>query len=209
MTFLMGSQGHEHFFRTKEHVFDIREAYAMTVTTFGPGVCYDVKQSRMAEQFAFFKDGLSDKAFVKYIDLIQQEVERYFTTEWGNEGEADLLQSLSDVFTLTSSRCLLGEEIRKRWKDSGMAEHYCKFCEGMILLFVVCEILTLLTVLIYRYRRHVSHLLTSSSSVYPLPKQLHWIILLYPFCSFFHGFPILIAPSVSTHGNCLKESLPR
>lgn len=49
MTFLMGTDGHGHFFRTKEHVFDIREAYAMTVTTFGPKVCYDVPQSRMAE----------------------------------------------------------------------------------------------------------------------------------------------------------------
>ena len=49
MTFLMGTDGHGHFFRAKEHVFDIREAYAMTVTTFGPKVCYDVPQSRMAE----------------------------------------------------------------------------------------------------------------------------------------------------------------
>lgn len=33
MTFLFGSDGHAHFFRAKEDVFDIREAYAMTVTT--------------------------------------------------------------------------------------------------------------------------------------------------------------------------------
>lgn len=98
----------------------------MTVTTFGKGVCYDVPQSRMAEQFAFFKDGLSDKAFVKYMELVQDEVANFFTQEWGDEGQADLLQSLSNLFTLTSSRCLLGEEIRKRWKASGMAEHYCK-----------------------------------------------------------------------------------
>lgn len=50
MTFLFGTDGHAHFFRAKEDVFDIREAYAMTVTTFGKGVCYDVPQSRMAEQ---------------------------------------------------------------------------------------------------------------------------------------------------------------
>ena len=46
MTFLFGTSGHAHFFRAPEHVFDIREAYAMTVTTFGPGVCYDVPQSK-------------------------------------------------------------------------------------------------------------------------------------------------------------------
>lgn len=113
--------------QAREHVFDIREAYAMTVITFGPGVCYDCPQSKMAQQFAFFKDGLSDDSFVQYMVLIQDEVKTFFEQEWGDEGEADLLQSLSDLYTLTSSRCLLGEEIRKRWKDSGMAEHYSKF----------------------------------------------------------------------------------
>jgi len=42
MTFLFDVAGHAHFFRAPENVFDIRKAYAMTVTTFGPGVCYDV-----------------------------------------------------------------------------------------------------------------------------------------------------------------------
>lgn len=42
MTFLTGSEGHAHFFKQREHVFDIREAYAMTVTTFGPGVSCNV-----------------------------------------------------------------------------------------------------------------------------------------------------------------------
>lgn len=125
MTFLTGSEGHAHFFKQREHVFDIREAYAMTVITFGPGVCYDCPQSVMAQQFAFFKDGLSDTSFIRYMDLVQDEVATFFEQEWGEEGEADLLQSLSDLYTLTSSRCLLGDEIRNLWKDSGMAEHYC------------------------------------------------------------------------------------
>lgn len=33
MTFLTGSEGHAHFFKQREHVFDIREAYAMTTIT--------------------------------------------------------------------------------------------------------------------------------------------------------------------------------
>jgi sterol 14-demethylase len=127
MTFLTGSEGHAHFFKAREHEFDIREAYKMTVTTFGPGVCYDCPQAKMAQQFAFFKDGLSDESFVKYMELVQEEVALFFEQEWGDEGEADLLQSLSEVFTLTSSRCLLGDEIRERWKASGMAEQYCEY----------------------------------------------------------------------------------
>lgn len=124
MTFLTGSEGHAHFFKQREHVFDIREAYAMTVITFGEGVCYDVDQRKMAEQFAFFKDGLSDSCFVKYMEIVQEEAVRYFEKYWGDSGEADLLQTLSDLFTLTSSRCLLGDEIRERWSESGMAESY-------------------------------------------------------------------------------------
>lgn len=127
MVFLTGSDGHAKFFKEREKVFDIREAYAMTVITFGPGVCYDCPQSKMAQQFAFFKDGLSDSKFVEYMQLVQEEVATYFDNEWGDEGEADLLESLSNLFTLTSSRCLLGEEVKKRWKSSGMAEHYSKF----------------------------------------------------------------------------------
>jgi len=127
MTFLTGTDGHAHFFKARERVFDIREAYAMTVITFGPGVCYDCPQSKMAQQFAFFKDGLSDECFVEYMKLVQEEVATFFEQEWGDEGEADLLQSLSDLFTLTSSRCLLGDEIRERWKASGMAEHYREY----------------------------------------------------------------------------------
>jgi sterol 14-demethylase len=127
MTFLTGSEGHAKFFKAPEKTFDIREAYAMTVTTFGPGVCYDCPQSKMAQQFALFKDNLSDAKFIEYMDLVQDEVASFFEEFWGDEGEADLLASLSDLYTLTSSRCLLGPEIRQKWKSSGMAEHYCKF----------------------------------------------------------------------------------
>ena len=47
--------------------------------------------------------------------IIQREVEAYFEENWGDAGEKDLLNALSEVFTLTSARCLLGPEIRKQW----------------------------------------------------------------------------------------------
>lgn len=58
------------------------------------------------------------------MQLVQEETVQYFEKHWGASGEADLLQTLSDLFTLTSSRCLLGDEIRAQWNESGMAEHY-------------------------------------------------------------------------------------
>ena len=80
------------------------------------------------------------------MELVQDEVATFFEQEWGDEGEADLLASLSDLYTLTSSRCLLGDEIRKLWKDSGMAEHYCTYKNNVhtiaFIVFVVpvdCE----------------------------------------------------------------------
>ena len=66
------------------------------------------------------------------MDYVQDEVQKYFFQMWGDEGEGDLLDALSNVFTLTSSRCLLGEEIRQRWNESGMAEHYFALDESFI-----------------------------------------------------------------------------
>jgi hypothetical protein len=54
--------------------------------------------------------------------LVQDEVSIVFERECRDEGEVDLLAFLSDVFTLTRSRYLFGEEIRKKWNSSGSGE---------------------------------------------------------------------------------------
>ena len=36
-----------------------------------------------------------------------------FFKKWGDEGEVDLLQELSDLIILTASRCLMGKEVRE------------------------------------------------------------------------------------------------
>jgi hypothetical protein len=77
---------------------------------------------------------LSDAKFVEYMKLVQEEVATYFENEWGDEGEADLLESLSNLFTLTSARCLLGEEVKKRWNESGMAEHYSELISFTLII---------------------------------------------------------------------------
>jgi len=115
MTYFMSSEGHHTFFSAKEEVYDIREAYKCTVVTFGPGVCYDCPVRKMGEQLGFFKTGLTADKYQSYVPIIQREVEAYFEEHWGDAGEKDLLNALSEVFTLTSARCLLGPEIRKQW----------------------------------------------------------------------------------------------
>jgi sterol 14-demethylase len=69
----------------------------------------------MGEQLGFFKTGLTSDKYFSYVELIQREVEQYFTENWGDAGEKDLFGALSEVFTLTSARCLLGPEIREQW----------------------------------------------------------------------------------------------
>lgn len=115
MTYLMGTEGHQEFFAAKEHVYDIREAYKCTIVTFGPGVCYDCPIKKMGEQLGFFKTGLTADKYFSYVGIIQQEVEQYFDENWGDGGEKCLFNALSEVFTLTSARCLLGPEVRALW----------------------------------------------------------------------------------------------
>jgi len=123
MTFMMSSDGHNEFFKAKEEVYDIREAYKCTVVTFGPDVCYDCPVKKMGEQLGFFKTGLTTDKFYSYVDVIQDEVEAYFDEHWGDAGEGCLFEALSEVFTLTSARCLLGPEIREKWSGD-MSQKY-------------------------------------------------------------------------------------
>lgn len=71
MTFLLSTEGHEFFFQQPEEDFDAAAAYKFTVTTFGPGVCYDAPPKLMYQQFGFFKTGLEAKKFYKYANIIQ------------------------------------------------------------------------------------------------------------------------------------------
>lgn len=115
MTFLMSSEGHSHFFKGKEDTYDIREAYKCTVVTFGPDVVYDCPVKKMGEQLGFLKTGLTRDKYHSYVPAIQEEVVQYFESKWGDAGEGCLFEALSELFTLTSARCLLGPEIRARW----------------------------------------------------------------------------------------------
>lgn len=117
MTFLMSSEGHDFFFQQPEEDFDASDAYKFTVTTFGPGVCYDAPPKLMYQQFGFLKTGLEAKKFYRYTGIIQHELEQYFAA-WGDAGERCMFTALNEVFTLTSSHCLMGPEIRAQWHAS-------------------------------------------------------------------------------------------
>merc|ERR1712216_1016407 len=112
ITFLIGPKVSEHFFKAKDTEMSQKEVYEFNVPTFGKGVVFDVDHTTRAEQFRFFADSLKSNRLRQYVGMMVKEAEEYFG-KWGDEGEVDLLDALSELIVLTASRCLLGREIRE------------------------------------------------------------------------------------------------
>jgi sterol 14-demethylase len=76
---------------------------------------------------------MSDK-MKTYCDKIVGEVSAYFA-KWGQSGEIDLHEAMSEITVLTASRCLLGDEIRETLHDR-FAALYKHLNDGMTHLTV-------------------------------------------------------------------------
>ena len=112
ITFLIGPKVSEHFFKARDTEMSQKEVYEFNVPTFGKGVVFDVDHITRAEQFRFFANSLKSDRLRQYVGMMIKEAEDYFA-KWGDEGEVDLLDALSELIVLTASRCLLGREIRE------------------------------------------------------------------------------------------------
>ena len=112
ITFLIGPQVSEHFFRGNDETISQKEVYEFNVPTFGKGVVFDVDHRVRREQFKFFAESLKPSRLRTYVDQMVEEAEMFFA-KWGDSGEVDLLHELSSLIILTASRCLLGREIRE------------------------------------------------------------------------------------------------
>ncbi|CAL6302658.1 unnamed protein product [Bathycoccus prasinos] len=112
ITFLIGPKVSEFFFKAKDVEMSQKEVYEFNVPTFGKGVVFDVDHQTRAEQFRFFADSLKSERLRTYVGMMVKEADAFFE-KWGDEGEVDLLDSLSELIVLTASRCLLGREIRE------------------------------------------------------------------------------------------------
>jgi len=83
-----------------------------TVPVFGKYVVYDAPPDILLEQRKFVGGGLTVKRFKTDVPYIEEETAAYFAKHWGNEGEAELMESFNEVTVVTSTRCLQGKEIR-------------------------------------------------------------------------------------------------
>ncbi|OQU83546.1 hypothetical protein SORBI_3005G132300 [Sorghum bicolor] len=116
ITFLIGPEVSSHFFNGVDSEMSQNEVYQFTVSSFGPGVLYDVDYATRQEQFRFFGDAMHVSKLRGYVPLLVQEAEAYFS-KWGESGTVDLKSEMERVVLVTASRCLLGREVREKLFD--------------------------------------------------------------------------------------------
>ncbi|ELU17794.1 hypothetical protein CAPTEDRAFT_173561 [Capitella teleta] len=111
-TYLVGSDAAALMFNSKNENLNAEEVYnKLTGPVFGKGVAYDVPHPVFLEQKKMLKTGLNIARFREHIPMIVDETEEYFK-RWGNSGQKDLFQAMSELIILTASSCLHGPEIR-------------------------------------------------------------------------------------------------
>mmetsp|Transcript_65429 Transcript_65429/g.76881 ORF Transcript_65429/g.76881 Transcript_65429/m.76881 type:complete len:480 (+) Transcript_65429:215-1654(+) len=113
LTFLVGPEAHEPFFKLGDNVLAQEEVYGFMKTVFGAGVVYDATRKKRQVQFQSMANGLRVSRLKNYVPKIEKET-RDFIESWGDEGEIDLLSALSELTILTSSRCLHGDDVREQ-----------------------------------------------------------------------------------------------
>jgi len=113
MTFLIGPEAQEAFCKASDEVLSQDEVYEFMTPVFGPGVVYDATKKKRQVQFSSMANGLRTARLKGYVEKIEKET-RDFLADWGEEGEIDLFQALSELTILTASRCLHGNDVREK-----------------------------------------------------------------------------------------------
>lgn len=112
MVYLVGMEGQEFFF-TMDKYLDQAYMYKFTVPIFGRKVLYDVDYSTRTCQLRFIRERLTDNFLRTYTETLEEEVVQFFEECWGGEsGVVDIRDSMQELLTRTSIRCLMGHELR-------------------------------------------------------------------------------------------------
>ena len=109
----LGPRAQAAFFTAPPDQLSAREVYQFTVPIFGPGVVYDVAPEVLDEQMGFLFPALRDSRLRTYARVMQEETEAY-TDAWGEAGEIDVATAMSELTVFIATRCLIGEEMRRR-----------------------------------------------------------------------------------------------
>ncbi|XP_008570378.1 PREDICTED: lanosterol 14-alpha demethylase isoform X2 [Galeopterus variegatus] len=116
-TYLLGSDAAALLFNSKNEDLNAEEVYSrLTTPVFGKGVAYDVPNPVFLEQKKMLKSGLNIAHFREHVSIIEKETKDYFQS-WGESGEKNLFEALSELIILTASHCLHGKEIRSQLNE--------------------------------------------------------------------------------------------
>ena len=110
---MLGPRAQAAFFNAPPDQLSAREVYQFTVPIFGPGVVYDVPPPVLDEQMGFLFPALRDERLRVYARVMQEEAEAY-TDAWGDAGEIDLAVAMNELTVFIATRCLIGDEMRRR-----------------------------------------------------------------------------------------------
>ncbi len=113
ITFLVGPEAHEPFFRLNDDYLSQDEVYGFMKPVFGPNVVYDATKKKRQVQFQSMANGLRVSRLKQYVSKIEKETINYLKENWGESGQVDLLESLSELTILTASRTLHGDDVRE------------------------------------------------------------------------------------------------
>jgi len=112
LTFLLGPECSAPFYQNKDDVMSQSEVYAFMTPVFGKNVVYDAPEKKRLQQMQHMATGLRSSRLEVYVPKFESETHAYLK-RWGNEGEVNILDALSELTILTASRCLHGDDVRE------------------------------------------------------------------------------------------------
>lgn len=112
LTFLIGPEVSAPFYQLSDDFMSQAEVYGFMTPVFGKGVVYDAEPRKRIQQMQSMAQSLKSGRLKAYVPRIEMECIAYMK-KWGDSGTVDLLEALSELTILTSSRCLHGDEIRE------------------------------------------------------------------------------------------------
>mmetsp|Transcript_261 Transcript_261/g.249 ORF Transcript_261/g.249 Transcript_261/m.249 type:complete len:494 (+) Transcript_261:48-1529(+) len=112
LTFLLGTEAATPFFSLPDDKMSQSEVYGFMTPVFGKGIVYDAEPKKRSQQMQCVGQGLRSNRLKAYVPKIEKETIEYLK-KWGEKGEVNLLDALSELTILTSSRCLHGDDVRE------------------------------------------------------------------------------------------------
>lgn len=112
LTFLIGPEACAPFYQLPDDKMSQAEVYNFMTPIFGKDVVYDAPPKRRNQQMQAMAGALRSNRLKDYITKIEKETLDYLS-KWGASGTVDLLNDLSELTILTSSRCLHGDDVRE------------------------------------------------------------------------------------------------